>query len=319
MSSIKYPCVTIGLPVFNGEKYLRATLESILSQTYSDFELIICDNASTDTTPFICRDYLARDKRIRYFRNAKNIGGPANFNRVFNLSSSKYFKWAAYDDIHDSTFLKKCVDILDSNPSINLCHSKTGRIDENGKLIGQYDFNPKNDWSKLKNQFGDIIFFNNDAWVSLFGLIRVSSLKKTRLFKYHISADRTLLSEISLEGRIYSIPELLFYRREHNEAYTNKNFKSSYEKLNWWNPNKKQSRFILIYWTVLLEYFRVVKHMHLKWSDQVFCYLMIFKWVIKEGWILLCADLARNFLIYKPVSTFLNRFFNFFWKIGGIK
>jgi glycosyltransferase involved in cell wall biosynthesis len=90
------PRLSIGMPVFNGEKYLKEALDSILAQTYSDFELLISDNASTDRTEQICREYAAKDRRIRYYRNEKNIGAPKNFNRVFELSSGKYFRWATF-------------------------------------------------------------------------------------------------------------------------------------------------------------------------------------------------------------------------------
>ena len=91
--------VSIGMPVFNGEKYLRESIESILDQTYQNFELIISDNASTDRTQEICLEYARKDNRISYYRNDKNLGGPRNYNRVFELSSAEYFKWAAYDDV----------------------------------------------------------------------------------------------------------------------------------------------------------------------------------------------------------------------------
>ena len=85
--------VSIGLPVYNGEKYLEQALISILSQTYTDFELIISDNASTDRTQAICREYAAKDPRIRYYCNEENLGAAPNHNRVFELASGEYFKW----------------------------------------------------------------------------------------------------------------------------------------------------------------------------------------------------------------------------------
>ena len=72
------PPVTIGLPVYNGEKFLRQALDSLLGQTMGDFELIICDNASSDATGQICRAYARADRRVRYYRNATNIGAPRN-------------------------------------------------------------------------------------------------------------------------------------------------------------------------------------------------------------------------------------------------
>ena len=103
------PKVSIGLPVYNGERYLREALDSILGQTFRDFELIICDNASTDETAAICADYAARDPRIRYHRQTHNIGATANFNHTFELARGAYFKWAAHDDVLAPTWLEKCV------------------------------------------------------------------------------------------------------------------------------------------------------------------------------------------------------------------
>ena len=112
------PRLSIGMPVFNGEKYLKQALASILAQTHQDFQLIISDNAFTDRTQQICLDYVAKDSRIHYYRNKKNLGGPKNYNCVFELSSGEYFKWAAYDDVLAPEFLKKCVDVLDKDTSI---------------------------------------------------------------------------------------------------------------------------------------------------------------------------------------------------------
>ena len=129
------PCVSIGLAVYNGEKYLKKALDSIITQTFTDLELIISDNFSTDNTQQICEQYASQDERIRYYRNNKNIGAPRNFNRAFELASGKYFKWAASDDVLAPDFLRKCVAILDKDASVVLCHSITGRIDENGDLL----------------------------------------------------------------------------------------------------------------------------------------------------------------------------------------
>ena len=111
------PRLSIGMPVFNGEKYIRCALDSILSQTYKDFELVISDNASTDKTESICLKYKEQDNRIRYYRNKKNIGAPSNYNRVFLLSSANYFKWAAHDDMIAPEYIEKCMEILENDSS----------------------------------------------------------------------------------------------------------------------------------------------------------------------------------------------------------
>src|SRR5215831_6668002 len=99
------PLVTIGLPVYDSERYVRQSLDSLLAQTYSDFVLVICDNASNDSTGEICRQYAAADSRVRYYRNETNIGNPGNFNRVASLTSTKYLKWSTADDFWAPTFL----------------------------------------------------------------------------------------------------------------------------------------------------------------------------------------------------------------------
>ena len=106
------PLVSIGLFVYNGERFIEDALHSILGQTFTDFELIISDNASTDQTGEIAHSYALRDKRIRYYRNEKNMGAGWNVRRVYELATGKYFKQAAVDDLLESDFLRQCVEIL---------------------------------------------------------------------------------------------------------------------------------------------------------------------------------------------------------------
>src|SRR5207245_725070 len=111
------------MPVRNGEKYVRQAIESILAQTFSDWELVICDNASTDATEAICREYAARDPRVRYSRNAENLGPAGNHARCFELSRGRYFRWHAHDDLLHPQYLEKCVEVLDWDASVVNCHS----------------------------------------------------------------------------------------------------------------------------------------------------------------------------------------------------
>jgi glycosyltransferase involved in cell wall biosynthesis len=118
------PRLSIGLPVFNGEKYLEETIKSLLGQSFVDFELIISDNASIDGTQDICQAYASRDRRIKYYRNAENIGATQNWYRVFDLSSSEYFASAAHDDLYAPDYMEKCISVLDRDSSIVVCSSK---------------------------------------------------------------------------------------------------------------------------------------------------------------------------------------------------
>lgn len=129
------PYISIGLPVYNGENFLRETLDSILAQTFKDFELIISDNASTDNTAAICRAYASQDRRVCYYRNEHNLGAAPNYNRVFELSNGKYFKWAAHDDLYAPEYLEQCIKILESNSEIVLCYSPVIFIDNQGKEL----------------------------------------------------------------------------------------------------------------------------------------------------------------------------------------
>ena len=119
------PLVSIGMPVYNGENFVKGALDSILAQTFQDFELIISDNASTDKTKEICQKYAAKDQRITLLCNEKNVGAAKNYNRTFYASSGKYFMWLAHDDLIATEYLERCVEILEQNPSIVLCHIKS--------------------------------------------------------------------------------------------------------------------------------------------------------------------------------------------------
>jgi hypothetical protein len=125
------PTVTIGMPVYNGEALLARSIPSILEQTYRDFELVICDDASRDGTEALCRRFAAEDPRIRYRRNITNLGGSANFNQTFFLARGRYFKWCAQDDVILPTFLQAAVEVLEAHPDVVLCHARTRIVDSN--------------------------------------------------------------------------------------------------------------------------------------------------------------------------------------------
>jgi glycosyltransferase involved in cell wall biosynthesis len=293
------PTVSIGIPVYNGEKYLRQALDSLLAQTYQDFELVISDNASTDRTGKICEEYRDKDPRIRYYRNQVNAGAPLNFNRVFELSKGEYFKWAAYDDLHGASFLEKCVRVLDQDPSVVLCHSKTGRIDENGTFLGNYD--RKSHWEidseKTSERFRELISIGYPKGI-IYGVGRVQAIRKTRLLGTYVGADRNLMAEIGLTGRIVEIPEYLFFRRDHPEAYTYKYCKSDFatsadkieEQSSFWSKG-----YCTYYpnWKDCIEFFKSVNHMSLSLAERIACYDEILHWFIKEGWQYMAGDIEN--------------------------
>lgn len=230
------------MPVYNGEKYVSAALDCLIAQTLTDFELIISDNASIDNTEAICRDYVARDSRVRYYRNDRNTGGTANFNRVLELASSDYFKWACHDDLHAPSYLEQCAEVLDRDPSFVLCHSKTRHIDRNGERLNLEDHaggpildsagqtlylapdDPPRmlDSPRAYQRFSDMLT-KPYACVNTFGLVRTDALRSTGGFRPYFGSERLFLSELALMGRFYHFPECLFSWRSHAEQVTRQN------------------------------------------------------------------------------------------------
>jgi glycosyltransferase involved in cell wall biosynthesis len=130
------PLVSIGMPLYNGGEYLELALRSLLTQTYENFELVICDNASTDGSEEICKSYADADSRIEFSKNNANLGSIKNFKKVFELSSGEYFVWASCHDLWSPNFLEQCVRVLQEEPSVALCYAKSFWIDTVGNVLG---------------------------------------------------------------------------------------------------------------------------------------------------------------------------------------
>lgn len=260
----KTPRVSIGLPVYNGERYLAAALDSLLAQSYSDFELIISDNASTDRTAAICEEYVRRDGRVRYFRENHNTGGARNHNRVIELASGQYFKWAAHDDTHDPRFVEQCVERLDADPGAVLCFSRARFIDEQGKLLHEYAHPLQLDIEDRAARFFPYVF-GSHIMVEVYGLIRTEILRKTTLGNY-AWADMVLVGELALYGRFIEIPAVLFFRREHPQRsmYAHRDPAS----LNAWYDPRKVSQRAFPNWRVLRGNLAVVGRVPLPWMER---------------------------------------------------
>jgi glycosyltransferase involved in cell wall biosynthesis len=210
------PRVSIGIPVYNGEKYLSQAIESALAQTYQDFELIICDNCSTDRTQEICEAYAIQDERVRYYRNEMNLGAAPNFNRAFELATGEYFQWLAADDLLAPTLLEKCVPILDADQSAVLCFYWVNYINERGETFDSCELELQVDSEQPRTRFHEIILgWHNSFYV--FGLIRTTALRQTKLILAQTHGDTVLIARLSLLGRFLQIPEYLFLSRYHDE------------------------------------------------------------------------------------------------------
>src|ERR1700759_617622 len=169
------PLVSIGLFLYNGERFLEAAIDSILNQTFRDFELILSDNCSTDRSEEICRRYAAKDSRIRYYRADRNMGAGWNLRNVYFKATGKYFKWAAHDDMIQPDFLRLCVDALEADASLVVVHSLTRVIDDRGDLVENYEWRLRTESPDPVTRFKDLLL-NDHMCYQIFGVMRLSAL-----------------------------------------------------------------------------------------------------------------------------------------------
>jgi glycosyltransferase involved in cell wall biosynthesis len=209
------PRVSVGLPVYNGAAYVGQAIDSLLAQSFRNFELIICDNASTDATESICRGYAERDVRVQYHRNARNKGVGYNHSRAFELSSGEYFRWAGADDVVHERLLERCVAALDGDPSAVLAYPRTVLIDAEGAVIEHYEDRLNLPWTdpvrRLRVMLETVRRCN-----AVYGLMRSEVLERTGILGDFVGADVCLLAELTLHGTFHEVPEFLFSRRVHD-------------------------------------------------------------------------------------------------------
>jgi len=263
--------ISIGLPVFNGERYLAGALDSLLQQDFEDFELILCDNASTDSTEEICRTYAAREKRIRYHRNDSNIGATGNYNRVFALTRGKFFKWASHDDECHPSLLRRCLETFQQAPeSAVLVFSKAEIIDEVGQVKYLSPDKISSSSPRPVKRLSKVLFRSSYAH-SLWGLIKSDALRRTRLMGC-IEADHVLLGELALLGELIEIPEPLYRMRRHQRCATEIN-RTARDLLAWHDPKRANDRIYLPHWErVYLEYFKSIRHIPLSPAERLLCF-----------------------------------------------
>jgi glycosyltransferase involved in cell wall biosynthesis len=202
------------MPVYNGEKYVAEAIQSILDQDFSDFELIITDNASTDGTEAICREFAARDQRIRYVRNPRNLGAGGNFNHGFELSSGEFFKWSAHDDFISRNFLSGGVRALEENPDAVVAYCCLQYVDINGNVTPQNRTLPDMRGMPANRRFQalvDAAGFDN----AMFGVFRRSALIGSSMHRPYYMSDRALLTEIAMRGIFIHVPDIVLYNRDH--------------------------------------------------------------------------------------------------------
>jgi glycosyltransferase involved in cell wall biosynthesis len=268
------PLVSVGLPVYNGEASLGRALDSVLAQDFEDFELIISDNASTDGTPAICETYAGRDRRVRYYRNEKNIGANPNHNRVFDLSRGKYFAWMAHDVEQLPGMLSRCVREMRLNsPPVVLAYPRCEQIDENCRPVGGDLPSIASNDPRPHRRLGIVI--RRICYITQhYGLFAADALRKTRLNGSYPSADFVLTAELAMLGEIREIPEVLVRRRCESHTGSRAHLRDKKSWAVWLDPKMTDRRFLLrIEERLALEYIRSALALPLRPMDKLACAL----------------------------------------------
>jgi len=213
------PRITIGMPTYNGQATIASAIESLLSQSFGDFELIVGDNASTDATVEVATSFAKLDARVRVIRRAVNLGANANYSLLVHEARGEHFKWASCNDWCAPTFLERCIEVLDARPDVVIAYPKTRLFMESLADAADYEDNldlQQDDPSARFLQVCSAMRLSN----AMNGVIRLSALRRTRLMPSYRAADMVMTGHLALLGKFVEIPEYLFYRRMTPETAT---------------------------------------------------------------------------------------------------
>ena len=248
--------VTVGMTAYNGERYIAKAIESILTQEYRNFELIIYDNASEDRTSEICGEYANKDDRIKYYRNHTNIGPNANSLKVLDVSSGQYMQWVSDHDIYHPQFISHLIKELDKDESVVLCYPRTVCIDANDNVIEPLtpDVIDTRGLDTFQ-RFSKVIW--EFAWGNMImGLFRMSVVRK--IFSHPpvvIGPDHVMMADASLLGHIAQVNEPLYYRRMN---HVNEDAQAAHNRhIKWFVKSKSEA---LVPWTMMAyEHIKILK------------------------------------------------------------
>lgn len=280
--------------MFNGAQFIDVCLQSIAAQSFRDFELVICDNASTDATSEIAQAWCSRDSRFRYHRARVNRGAARNFNWAFELARGELFKWCAVDDLLAPEFLGQCVEALDRDGDAILAYTGTLDIDEGGRVIGEiYDNDSPLRFSDVDvcHRFHDLVL-DDHSCIYVFGLIRRSALSCSSLIGPYPGSDRALLAELGLRGRFIRIEDNLMLHREHKGRSVNQ-YTRLRDRETWFSG--KQKRLSFPHFRLFSEYCRAVVSAPLALNTQARCIPTLVRWLRWGGWRGMARDVTQNF------------------------
>ncbi len=270
------PLVGIGMPVYNGMRYVAEAIGSICAQSCPALELVICDNASTDGTADVCREFAAADPRIRYYRNDSNIGAHPNYNRTFELARGKYFKWAPHDDVLHRDFLAACVEALEADPGAVICQSQLDYIDDRGNKLGVVSTAlAGTDSESAARRFAAAVLLPHNCY-AVMGLFRREALLGSMLLESFHGADRALIAQLALRGRFIEIPRALLMVRDHADRYSRARVRPGDRAV--WHDTRLKDRRTFPVWRLYREYWSMALHARVKSGERIRMLVRLLQW-----------------------------------------
>jgi len=277
------PRLSIGLPVYNGEDFLAESLDSLLGQTYEDFELIISDNASTDGTADICRGYAKQDSRIRYVRQPHNLGCAPNHNVLVQYARGELFKWVSHDDLYGRELIERAIEALDEYPQVVLANCWTAMIDSSRTVTKAVRYTLDTESPRAPERFRSMLFEkggDDDG-----GVIRMEMLRRIRPYDSYYHSDRTLVTEMALQGPFYHVPDWLYFRRDHPKASIRAftTARTNCTNLDPRRADRLRHPVVRLLGEYVLAYVTMIQRAPLSASDKRECYRHLVSWATSRA------------------------------------
>jgi glycosyltransferase involved in cell wall biosynthesis len=274
------PRVSIGIPVYNGEEFLGEALDALLNQSYTNFELIISDNASTDRTADICERYQKRDSRIRYVRQPRNIGMIANHNFLVGEARGEFFKWASHDDLYAPNYLECCVTALDEHPSAVLAHSAGVLLNPAGERIGVISSPEGTASPQAVERMRARLFDGKGDWI--YSVMRIATLRRTPLHPTYHGVEKTLITELALHGPFYQVPEESYFRRDHpyKQHRATRDWSALLDPR---RANRLRNPAVRLYLEYIWGYFSAIRRAPLSRAEKGRCYSLLTRWLASRA------------------------------------
>jgi len=272
------PPITIGLPVYNGEKYLGESIRCLRDQTFGEFRLIISDNASTDSTEEIARSAALEDERVTYHRQQVNLGGPANYNFTLGQAEGDFFMWHAHDDLRDPRFLELAYGFMVTSPMTSVTFSRATAIGPDGEDLGAL-IRPDDLVHESAHRRLRAIIDAPRPELVLFGLMRRELLEQTGKHGTFKGGDRILVAEMAMLGDFHELSEVLFHNRDHPDRYTRISGgpEAERKRREWWDPTRADGVISMPRWRGFREYLGAIRRHPLSSSERMRCYAALFR------------------------------------------